>query len=262
MKIIHLSDLHIGKSNNYEKAREIVAWILENKEIHRAEVVVISGDVVDDGEDWQFKQAAELISRLREGGYPVLVVPGNHDYGPDGYRENPRSQQGFQEYISHTNEYPAVYIVGGQGFVLLDSMLEEMRHHEIWGAQGYLGGEQLLKLDRILEELAENPGVENVIVVLHHHPFDYLFYHGLRDHEDFKGVIARRKGAPPRVNVLLFGHKHLEHRFNDPDDNMEVLYGIDLIYASGQTVERDQDGKMVLPVIDLQRKEILRYHIP
>ena len=79
---------------------------------------------------------------------------------------------------------------------------------------------------------------------------------------DLKSVIARRRDAPPRVNALLFGHKHLDHRFNDPEENKETLYGIDLIYASGQSVERDAEGKMVVPVIDLEAMTIKRFRIP
>ena len=37
--------------------------------------------------------------------------------------------------------------------------------------------------------------------------------------------------------------------------------GIDLIYASGQTVERNKKGKMVIPVIDLDEKTIERFSI-
>jgi len=262
LKIIHLSDIHIGKSNNLEKASQIVDWIIENRELHEADGIVISGDIVDDGQEWQFKQASGLISRLREAGMLVLPVPGNHDYGPDGYREDPRSQRDFRELISGINRYPAVVYHGGTAFVLLDSMLEEMNKREIWGAQGYLGERQIQDLDRLLDELSENPAVEKVVLVLHHHPFDYLFYHGLRDHLDLKSVITRRKGQPPRVNALLFGHKHLDHRFNDPEDNKEELYGIDLIYASGQSVERDDQGNMILPVIDLNDNSIKRFRIP
>lgn len=261
MKIIHLSDLHIGKSNNLKKCDRIADWILENQETHQSRVVIISGDLVDDGESWQFKQAREFVERLRANRYTVLVAPGNHDYGPDGYRESLESQHDFCELISGVKEYPAVFLIEGQAIILLDSMAEEMRTKEIWSAQGYLGVEQLGKLDRTLDDMAENPEVENVVLVMHHHPFDYLFYHGLRDRDDLKGVISRRKDAPPRVNMLLFGHKHTEHRFNDPEDNKEELFGIDLIYASGQTIERKSDGKMVLPVIDLDDKTIKRYFI-
>lgn len=261
MKIIHLSDLHIGKSDNIDKCHRIADWILDNQETHQTEVVIISGDLVDDGQSWQFEQARGVINRLRDNGFTVLVAPGNHDYGPDGYRESTTSQQQFCELISGIKEYPAVFIIEGQAIILLDSMAEEMRNMDIWSAQGYLGENQLQELDRTLDELAENPAIENIILTMHHHPFDYLFYHGLRDDADLKGVIARRRDAPPRVNVLLFGHKHYEHRFNDPEDNKEELFGIDMIYASGQTVERKSDGKMVLPVIDLDDKTIKRYFI-
>jgi len=262
MNIIHLSDLHIGKSNNFEKAKQIVDWIVTHPDLHQSDLVVISGDLVDDGKTWQFKKARNLIKRLRDAGFTVLAVPGNHDYGPDGYRENPASKRDFRELISQVEEYPAIYITSGQAFVLLDSMQAEMENVEFWGAQGYLGLEQLQKLDLTLDELAANPAVENVILVLHHHPFDYLFYHGLRDHADLKGVISRRPGADPRVNALLFGHKHLDHRFNDPEENKEELFGIDLIYASGQSVERNKDGKMSLPVINLDDMTIQRFLIP
>ena len=261
MNIIHLSDLHIGKSNNLEKAQQVVDWIIGNQDLHQSGLVVISGDLVDDGETWQFKKARELIGRLEGASYIVLTAPGNHDSGPDGFRESQKSKRDFRELISQVAEYPALFIKSGQAFVLLDSMEAEMEKQEIWGAQGYLGLKQLQKLDLLLDELAENPAVENIILILHHHPFDYLFYHGLRDHADLKGIISRRKGHPPRVNALLFGHKHLDHRFNDPEDNKEELFGIDLIYASGQTVERNEDGKMTLPVISLEEKTIQRYLI-
>lgn len=261
MKIIHLSDLHIGSSDNIEKSNRIADWIIANKETHESDLVIISGDLVDDGQRWQFILAQALIERLKDEGFTVLVAPGNHDYGPDGFRESATSQQDFCELISGIKEYPEVYHIGGQAIIILDSMAEEIRNIDLWGAQGYLGEAQLQKLDLILDELAENPAVENVVLTMHHHPFDYLFYHGLRDDADLKGVIARRRDAPPRVNVLLFGHKHIDKRFNDPEDNKEALFGIDMIYASGQTVERKNDGKMVLPVIDLKEKKIERFFI-
>ena len=262
MNIIQLSDLHIGKSDNLEKAHRVVDWIIANQDLHRSGLVVISGDLVDDGAAWQFEKARVLLERLKELGITVLVAPGNHDSGPEGIFESQASRRDFRELISPIAEYPALFIKSGQAFVILDSMEGEMANREILGAQGNLGLKQLQKLDLLLDELAENPAVENVILVLHHHPFDYLFYHGLRDHADLKGVISRRAGEPPRVNFLLFGHKHLDHRFNDPEDNKEELYGIDMIFASGQTVERKEDGKMILPVIDLKEKRIQRYLIP
>jgi len=262
LNIIHLSDLHIGKSNNLEKTTRLVDWILANPEIHHSRLVIISGDIVDDAQKWQFEQAKEQIDRLRLGGYSVLTAPGNHDSGYQGVVESKRSRKNFRKLISGIEKYPHLYSVESQAFIVLDTMAGEMEKAELLGAQGCLGKKQLQKLDKILDDLSDNPVIENIIVVQHHHPFDYLFYHGLRDHEDLKGILSQRVGKPPRVNVLLFGHKHLEHRFNDPDENKEELYGIDMIYASGQTVERDENGEMILPVIDLKKKTITRYKIP
>ena len=261
MKIIHLSDLHIGKSNNLEKAGILVDWILDQQDQHDSKFVIISGDLVDDGEEWQFLEARKLVERLRDAGFTVLVAPGNHDYGPDGYRESKKSQRDFQELISGVDTYPHLHLQAGVGVILLDSMAAEMKQREPWGAQGYLGKKQLQKLDLLLDELGENPAVEQIVLALHHHPFDYLFYHGLRDHADLKGVVSQPIDGKPRVNALLFGHKHLEHRFNDPEENKEELYGIDLIYASGQSVERHEDGKMVLPVIDTWDMSIQRFKV-
>ena len=261
MNIIHLSDLHIGKSDNHRKTASLVDWIINNRTEHKSDLVAISGDLVDDGAEWQFKQAEDLLDQLRQNGFWVMVAPGNHDYGPDGFRESFQSQIDFSELITGVSDFPHLYLVKGQAFVLLDSMAEEIRHQEFWGAQGYLGEEQLQRLDLLLDNLKGIPDLENVVLVLHHHPFDYLFYHGIRDNADLKGVISRRKDHPPRVNCLLFGHKHIDHRFNDPDENKEELFGIDLIYAAGSTVERNRVGKMSLPVIDLVQKSIQRYLI-
>jgi 3',5'-cyclic AMP phosphodiesterase CpdA len=261
LKIIHLSDLHIGQSNNLENAVRLVDWILENEDLHQSKLVVISGDLVNDGEKEQFLDAKEQLDRLRKVDYKVLVAPGNHDSGPGGFRESKRSKTYFRDLISGVKVYPHIYSKNGQAFVVLDSMEKEMASLDLWGAQGTLGRKQLQKLDMILDELAENPAIENVVLLLHHHPFDYLFYHGLRDHADLKGVISKRIDSPPRVNALLFGHKHLDHRFNDPGENKEELYGIDLIYASGQTVELDPEGMMTLPVIDLDDMTIERFKI-
>ncbi len=261
MNIIHLSDLHIGKSNNFEKSTRIFEWIINNIKSHQSDLVVITGDLVDDGATWQFNEAKDLLDRLRHNGFTVLVAPGNHDYGPEGFRESSKSRTEFAELISGVSDYPYLYISKGQAIVVLDSMEKEMENIDLWGAQGCLGKNQLQKLDLLLDALGQNPATENVVVVLHHHPFDYLFYHGMRDHEDLKGVISGRIDQPPRVNYLLFGHKHIENRFNDPEENKEELYGIDMIYASGQSVERDLKGKMVIPVINLDDKTIQRFLI-
>jgi len=261
MKFFHLSDLHIGQSNNDEKTGTVTRWIIGNLAQHQAKVVLITGDVVDSGLKWEYEQAQPHIERMREEGFHVLLVPGNHDYGPFGITESKKSAGHFKTYLAGQIDFPHVEVIHNAAFILLDSMKQELAEIEIWGAEGELGEEQLTALSRILDDLEERENIEHVIVALHHHPFDYKRFHVLRDADRLMEVIHGERGSPSRVSGLLFGHKHLEMRFDSPPLDYESRYGIDLIYAAGSTVERDESGKMTLPVIDLQEMDIRRWKV-
>jgi 3',5'-cyclic AMP phosphodiesterase CpdA len=259
MKVIHLSDLHIGRSNNTENVSRIVEWILEHADQHQARIVVVTGDLTDDGAEWQLQRAAELLEPLEAAGYRVLAVPGNHDYGPFGITESQESVENFQKYLGGGVEYPHLEVVDSTAFVLLDSMQGEVRSIEFIGAEGQLGKEQRRKLDQLLDTLADDPDTDQVVILMHHHPFDLKKFHEMRDAKRFLKIV--RRSETPRVTALLFGHKHLDFRFNDPEDHKEDLYGIDLIYAGGSSVERNREGEMIIPVIDLEDLVILRYGV-
>lgn len=257
MKIIHLSDIHIGKSNNHKRFVSIVDWILEKKSTHKSKVVIITGDIVDDGALWQYKEAKKQIDRLRNDDITVLCTPGNHDYGTNGIIENRKCIKYFKKYLSGDIDYPHYELIENHAFVLLDSMLEEMKEIEFWGAQGKLGQDQLRNLDNLLNELEDNSSETKVIIALHHHPFYYDYFLKLRDDELFKKVITREKYGTSRANCVIFGHKHVEKRFNDKEEK----YGIDVVFASGSTTERHSNGKMSISVIDLNTNKIIRHQI-
>ena len=261
MNIIHLSDIHIGKSGNHNRFSSIVEWLLTKETTHKSKVIIITGDVVDDGALWQYKEAKKQIDRLKDGGFHVFCTPGNHDYGPNGIIENNECIGYFKKYISGDVDYPHCEMVNKHAFVLLDSMLEEMKETEFWGAQGKLGQDQLRNLDKLLDDLEDASSETKVIIAMHHHPFYYNYFLKLRDDELFKKVITREANGTSRSNCVMFGHKHAEKRFNDPEDSKEEKYGIDVIFASGSTTERHSDGKMVVPVIDLNNKKVIRHKV-
>jgi hypothetical protein len=140
-------------------------------------------------------------------------------------------------------------------------MEKEMKDVEFWGSQGELGEDQLAQLDQSLKILENDPGVENIILALHHHPFQYEPFSQLRDAETFLEVISGDTRGASRVNCLLFGHKHIELRFNTPPQDKETQLGIDLIYNGGSTVERNEEGAMIVPVIDIEVMKIRRYKV-
>jgi len=256
MRIIHLSDIHIGKSKNHTTLKIIRDWIIDNKDKHNSSVVVITGDIVEDGQLWQYKCARHHITRLRDNGYSVLCCPGNHDLGTLGIIENNDCIRHFRKYISQGADYPHVEIIEDHVFIMLDSMLEEMKHDDFIGAQGELGKQQLNTLNYHLDDIEQNYPEYKVILCLHHHPFyTSSYFMKLRDSDAFKDVIIDKDKGDSRVDCLLFGHKHDEKRLS----KKEKEYNASVIYASGSTVERNEDGKLVIPVIDLDTKSVERF---
>ena len=263
MKIIHLSDIHIGKSNNLAKFIDIVDWIIANKQNHGTNVIVITGDIVDDGSLGNYNMATKQIDRLKNDGFIVMSVPGNHDYGKTGITENMQCMHYFKKYISDT-DYPHKEVIGNTVFILLDSMLQEMRTRNFWGAQGELGRNQLNELERILIDIEENDPQKKVVVALHHHPFYKSGTMTLRDNHLFKKIIMDDNGGDSRIDCLLFGHKHDEKRFSGEVKakyDKEKKYNIGIVYSSGATTSRRKNGKMIIPIIDIDTNTIDRIEI-
>lgn len=85
MKLIHLSDLHIGKRVNefsmLEDQRAILSQILTAVKREQADGVLVAGDIYDKpvppAEAVQMFD--EFLTRLAELGTPVFVISGNHD---------------------------------------------------------------------------------------------------------------------------------------------------------------------------------------
>lgn len=85
MKIIHLSDLHIGKRVNefsmLEDQQYILNEILTIIDEQKADVIIIAGDVYD--KSVPSAEAVELFDRflyrLSKRNLPVMVISGNHD---------------------------------------------------------------------------------------------------------------------------------------------------------------------------------------
>lgn len=87
MKIMHLSDLHLGKSiygislieSGDQKA--LVGSIIEAVKTHKPDAVIISGDVYDRSNPSEdaVKLFEEFLHSLIETGTPAFIISGNHD---------------------------------------------------------------------------------------------------------------------------------------------------------------------------------------
>ena len=256
MRILHLSDIHVGKSKNHTVFKNIRDWIITNKDKHKSTVIVITGDIVEDGELWQFKCAQHHLNKLRLAGFNILPCPGNHENGFRGVLENNDCIRLFRKYISNNADYPHVEIIDNHAFIMLDSMMEEMKQTEFVGAQGELGKQQLNTLNYHLDDIEQNHPEMKVVLCLHHHPFfTSSYFMKLRDSDAFKDAIMDKDSGDSRVDCLLFGHKHDEKRLV----KKEQEYNMGIIFASGSTTERNENGRFVIPVIDLTTNEVERY---
>ena len=80
MKLVQISDLHIGGLFKQDAFNTIVKEVNDDL---KPDVIIISGDLTDDGLLFQFEQARKEIDRFN---CPNLIVfPGNHDYRHTGY---------------------------------------------------------------------------------------------------------------------------------------------------------------------------------
>jgi 3',5'-cyclic AMP phosphodiesterase CpdA len=202
MKIIHLSDLHVGHKECGERFRTIIRNINSCLQPAEEYIIVVTGDLADNANKTEHREeAAQSIEELENHGYRVLVVPGNHDYGT-GTIGNVRNVRLFKErfYNDPDITYPKLDTINGTAFIGLDSTAEELNWHDRIFAQGELGRGQLGRLQKIINDPAISKMMK--VVYLHHHPFDFKIGRQLKDSDDLRSVIENR------TDLLLFGHYH------------------------------------------------------
>jgi hypothetical protein len=94
-KLVHISDLHIGKNgvkDNLNQAKKTITDIMNAYQKTKPKpVVIVTGDIVDFGfrDDDEARHnlsiqnlndAFNLLGELWFAGFPVIMLPGNHDY--------------------------------------------------------------------------------------------------------------------------------------------------------------------------------------
>jgi 3',5'-cyclic AMP phosphodiesterase CpdA len=204
-KIIHLSDTHVGYQDLGEAYERLIDGIIAGVRPASEYVVVVTGDLVEDANaPGAYDPVRDGVDRLEAAGFGVLAAPGNHDYGTGdlGHKKFvPRFKQAFFGDPGVT--YPKLDAVDGIALIGLDSMAEELHWYDRLFAQGELGRAQLQRLDALLGR-DDVRACGHRVVYLHHHPFDPLPLHELKDSPEL-GEVLRGRG---NVDALLYGHNH------------------------------------------------------
>lgn len=186
--LAQISDTHIRADDDGASLRRLKRALAQARE-YAADVVLLTGDLVNDEKDAEYAALAEAIV---DPPAPLFLLPGNHDDRAlirahfAAHRYLPR--QGF---LSFTLEQFPVRVV------CLDQIVPGETH-------GMLTEAQAEWLDATLSAAPERP----TIVALHHPPFstyDVLFDQiGLRDGELLKSVISKHS----QVQRIICGHHH------------------------------------------------------
>jgi 3',5'-cyclic-AMP phosphodiesterase len=195
MLIVQISDLHVATADagvrqfvdtNANLARAI-SYIEAMQP--RADLVVATGDLTDNGTAEEYRLLRELLDRFE---IPVLVIPGNHDdVEPlvkvlDNHAYLPRDGGPLQYAIDGD-----VRVVG------VDTT--RPGHHD-----GLLDAERLQWLDATLSAQPDAP----TLVMMHHPPFETGIWWMDRSHirgaEEFERVVRRH----PHVRRVIAGHIH------------------------------------------------------
>jgi len=214
MKVIHMSDLHVGYENFGDSFRTIIRnLIFEKSDKPKDYVIVITGDLVDDANDRvRYDEVKTGLDSLRQAGFEnILVIPGNHDYGTGSDGDKKFVKMFKQSFFGHELDYPKKDIIGNDpfkvAFIGLDSMSEELHwYDELW-AEGELGTKQLSKLNQMLRK-DDVRSCASRVIYLHHHPFDSWPLHQLKDSDELEKTLIGVINDGISIDAILYGHNH------------------------------------------------------
>ncbi|MDD1778546.1 MAG: metallophosphoesterase [Candidatus Helarchaeota archaeon] len=215
MKILHLSDTHIHAISNNDSLEQRLNCI--EKMDHK---IIITGDITDDGTKEQYDVASKILSPFNDR---IYLDPGNHDYGVIGSFYTEEAAKRFDDFAKDNfiSKNPLVHHLDGVTLIILNSNLKTSDPFDF--ACGEIGRGQLFALKEILD----NPSVKDSIkiVCLHHHPF--IHNDPTMELLDVKNFLRTIYG---KIDILLFGHKHLSGKWINQ-------VGCRLVLASGATFQ-------------------------
>lgn len=231
MKFIHLSDLHFHRNrSDNTKVESVFNYVNNSYTDHK---LIITGDIVDDGHEKQYERAFDVLKEFKGR---IFLCPGNHDFGAAGNFYSKERAERFDEFLSIPLEQegtftgdntPVVNIIREKNdevmLIALDTDLET--EHAFDFACGEVGDTQQSALDTILT----NPTTANMTKILffHHHPFMHN-----NPFMELKDACKLMRTIYNRVNMVLFGHKHVSRLWKN-------INGIEFILASDNSPGKD-----------------------
>jgi 3',5'-cyclic AMP phosphodiesterase CpdA len=265
MKIIHLSDTHVGRDNNGQRLQALLDDVVSLGDPTQF-LVLHTGDLNDNGGTGDMQQGSALLDGLAAQGWRIFLAPGNHDYG-DALHTDPRCAAQFAQHFGRylfglqAPLFPVLTLVEDCALIGLDSNAAGLSWWERWAAEGHLGAPQLADLNHLLDRSEVRQ--RKVLVYLHHHPFldafavradaaekaylSHLLGWNTRRFRRLKDAYSLLQCLRDRANVLLFGHQHFGLDYSTEGQRYGISLALDA--SSSTCVQMDTD-RMRYRIID------------
>lgn len=194
MRLAHLSDLHFGRRVSMAKLSALTDDLIKR----RPDLIVVTGDVTDQGTIRQFRQASAFF---KDVGLPFISVPGNREIGIMAFWEwliPPLAMSRFSSFFGNSDR---VFYGGGDPHVALFGV-NSVHPFPSW--LGMVRRETRYWLRSTAEHYSDS-----VKVLFLHHPVipvprsSSFWAHGLSDAGELINVCANTG-----FRLILQGHKH------------------------------------------------------
>jgi predicted phosphodiesterase len=226
MGAIIIADLHVSKHR--AKNQLIEERLLQLKADHPDDILIVLGDVTDDGHCEQFAAAERLLSPWRGR---LLLCPGNHSFGPLGLTWDPECVKRWIALCQRLDAKTEAILPSQSGrawrVCCLDSTKATPGPWDL--ARGELGGAELERAKHAIERSSREG--TRVCIALHHDPTNddpTLLL------EDAEQLISLCWG---KVDVLAFGHTHKRAEWTAQGDRMSYIRSMGDFRGTGDYYE-------------------------
>lgn len=244
MRLVHLSDPHVGAGKNHVELNALVRHIRETCEPAET-AIAITGDLVERPLEALYSQLRKCIVPLVCEGFELMAVPGNHDVhsarGVDlggrgdyaGWRRHVEPLIGGEALAHGVREWR----LGGRQVLGIDTNRATALDRWPGGARGGCGAEQLAEVTAVLET--------GSIALGHHRLWWRDGLHLLEDAEQLHAILD------PRAAFYLCGHQHVAG---------EVLKGAVRYVAAPRSTQR-HEGRLRYQQLDLDGNALRWVHV-
>ena len=283
--ILQLSDIHITKDTDaiLSRAKKIAAAAKSHSTETVAYLVMVTGDVVFSGQDYQYELAKKFLSEIKEHlsedreelSVKCILVPGNHDcdlinnqdnldvrtallqqLADDATKLNKENgliktclsvQENFFSFLSAIEpdlSYPQTPKLFYTVTVPIgETVIKFNCYNTAWLSQIEEKQGQLVFPVGIASQEQESVITPHLVVSLFHHPYNWL---EPSNSLDFRQQIERTS------DIILTGHEHTENYYQK-----KVITGEEVQYTEGAVLQEHGKERSAfnLLLIDLEKKQ-------